>query len=490
MLSSMPQGLHNILICGKGLALELTLAALSRKLPESVRITSIELTECHIIDSFYGHVTSPDTVSFNRTLGIEESEFLLGTNSSFSYGTQYTNWAKKNWVQCHHLPFPVWENVPFLHYLTRSKDTLEPYLVNAECGKSQAFAHPPPDKNVPLSRAEYAYQISPDILAAFYASLPSNKNLKRIKGEFRSINFTGDHIQSLTLQDGQTFEADLFIDASGQSGVIMNALNNRFESSYSLHGLEAIEPRKTALNSLRQLHGTDQGWQSHTTLRDTQITLCVSETKIDSTPISTQSSHKAFEAKIGHRIKGWESNCVAIGHIGYVIDPLTPAPIMLLQRDVLRLLSLIPVSQNMKVEAREFNRLRQDDLDHVECFHRAFFETTKVPETPYWNNVRKKSLPTKLKRKIDQFESRGFLTNYDLDPFNEQDWAIQHFGIGRRAQRYDIFIDKLSDGVVQQNLAHMRQTIKNMAVKVPPQERYLSKFIQYLEKKNYAAQHG
>lgn len=488
----MTKGVNSLIICGQGLAFEMAIAALLYKLPSSINITALEVSNCEIIDPFYGHVTSPDSIPFNRTLGIEEPEFLLKTDASFSYGTQYKNWAGKEWVQCHHLPFPVWENVPFIHYLTRSQQTLEPYLVTAECGKAKAFAHPPADKKVPLSRAEYGYQIEPNSLAKFFAARTQSKNVERLKGELKSVNTQDGRITSLTLEDGRQLKSDVFIDATGQSGALMQALENPFQSHTKICGIQQTTTLNTPLQSLRYVEGQDYGWQSQSTIRGQKVTLKVyhPETKnLNSDLTDNVSVEETFEANIGRRADGWSGNCVALGHASHIIDPLTPAPMMLLERDILRLLSLIPVSSDMTIEAREFNRLRQDDLDHADMFHRSFFETIDSPHTPYWQAEKFLDIPPKLKRKIDQFESRGFLTNYDLDPFNEQDWAIQHFGMGRKPRRYDVFIERLSQNTIDQNLDHMRQSIQAMALKVPPQDRYLTKFIQYLEKKNYAAQY-
>ena len=68
-------------------------------------------------------------------------------------------------------------------------------------------------------------------------------------------------------------------------------------------------------------------------------------------------------------------NCVAIGHAAEVQEPVTHAPMLLLQREIERLLTLVPCSGDMSVERREFNRQSADDFTHAEIFNRALFET-------------------------------------------------------------------------------------------------------------------
>jgi len=237
---------------------------------------------------------------------------------------------------------------------------------------------------------------------------------------------------------------------------------------------------------LRELHGKEYGWQSTTHLQATKSLLTVFHPDDKQLSKSDQYGDLLSEFKIdlGHRDNSWTSNCVAVGHSSSVVEPLTPAPLMLLQLDIQRLMGLTPVSIDMSVEEKEFNRLARLDFDHSQLFTSAFFETADNPDTNYWRAARALKPSDKLARKISQFESRGFLTAFDFEPFNEQDWTILHFGMNRSIDRIDPFLDNIADAPIRERLDQLELAIKQIVGKMPPHQRYLDKFLNYLERKH------
>jgi tryptophan halogenase len=156
---------------------------------------------------------------------------------------------------------------------------------------------------------------------------------------------------------------------------------------------------------------------------------------------------------------------------------------LLLQRDIERLLSLIPVSRDMSVERREYNRQSDEDYVHAEIFNRALFETRPVAETAYWRAACAEAMHEKLAQKIAQFESRGLLVAFDLEPFNPEDWTILHYGMGRRPARYDRIADRTSESEMRQFLTNMRLDIENLMKTMPRHSDYVASLIRYLTQK-------
>lgn len=157
---------------------------------------------------------------------------------------------------------------------------------------------------------------------------------------------------------------------------------------------------------------------------------------------------------------------------------------MILQRDIDRLLRLIPITDDMDLEAREFNRGFEDDYRHAMLFNQALFALPDLPNTPYWAAARNAEKDEKLTRKLAQFESRGLFVSYDLEPFNEQDWAILHFGMGRRPTRPDLFSALADTAEIDRKLQDLGDSIDFLIEKMPPHDRYVNKFIDYLERKH------
>ena len=90
-------------------------------------------------------------------------------------------------------------------------------------------------------------------------------------------------------------------------------------------------------------------------------------------------------------------------------------------------------------------------------------------------------LGERLARKLEQFESRGLCVQYDFEPFNTEDWAILHYGLGRQPRRHDLRIKALPGAAAY--LRDLNQAITGLVSRMPPHDQYLTRFGAYLEKK-------
>jgi len=479
--------LKTIVLCGHGLAFETTLAALSETLANEINIVALELEDTNNKDIFYGSVTSPRAYNFHLSIRLSEPDLICKTDTSFAYGTHYQNWANRlDWIQSYTLPFPIWQGTPFHHYLLKEKRRLQPFLVGAICGSKGRFAHPPSDPKIPLSRAEYGYQFRPDSISALLKKQTRPQNITRKTGKIKQVHNDSGEITSVELSTGEQLIGQLYIDTSGHRGKLIEALGNTFRKDRHVYAAESLHTGPFTSSSLRKVSGEGYGWKSITTLRDGYSCLTVSHPSQETKMMSAHenaTTHKSFTIDTGSRPLGWAGNCVTIGHSSYVMEPLTPAPLMLLHADIDRLLGLIPHNTNMQIERKEFNRLLHDDTEHCEMFQRAFYVVDNPPKTPYWRDITSQPLSEKLERKITQFTSRGYLTKFDLEPFNEEDWTTLHFGMQRNCDRYSDYGDSLPDTVLFQNLDRLEKSIQSLSQNVPQHDRYVGNFRRYLEKK-------
>jgi tryptophan halogenase len=166
----------------------------------------------------------------------------------------------------------------------------------------------------------------------------------------------------------------------------------------------------------------------------------------------------------------------------------------LLSSDLSRLLELIPVDTNMALERQEYNRRFINDVIHAELFNKAFYDfrisindddesmaTISQLLTPFWQYGMNKS--PLLDRKIIQFLHRGKLVSYDLEPFNQEDWTILHSGIGRLPNKYDRLAEIIDSKKMIAKLDKMKDGLAHFVSKMPPQQLYITKLLQYLKDK-------
>ncbi len=476
----------HIAVCGGGLAAYMTAAALSRHLPPGCRLTLIVTDENPAADIFYGSVTTPSAYNFNLSIGLSEPALLRGSTTAFSWGTHYQAWGSEgsDWVQGFQLPLPVLHGVQFHQYLVRQgKEALEPYLVSSTAARRGAFAHPPETAGHPLARAEYGYQFAPAAYSDLLSSVLDRSRLSIIKASLTAVDCVAESVRQVRLSDGQSISADLFVDCTGAEGVLISRLEAGITGDRRLGAVMTESPAETLGSAVRSLTGRSFGWQAVTPLQGAcaKLTMYAVEDEDAAVAAHGDAPDTSAHAVFGCRSAAWAGNCVAIGQAAALLDPLTPAPMMLLQRDVERLLSLIPMSGDMAIERREFNRQFDNDYTHAELFSSALMAPASTDAGAYWRDVPRPD--EKLDRKIAQFLSRGVLVSYDLEPFTPEDWLILHYGMGRRPERHDRLADAPPDDQVRAYLSDLRSRIEAAARSLPDHHSYMVNLKRYLAQK-------
>jgi len=478
---------RHIVICGSGLAAWMTAATVSKNLPAAIQITVLETTNSDSTDIFYGSVTNPSAYKFFLNLGLSEADLLLRTQSSFSYGTSYKNWGltDASWVQSFQAPFPIWDGAPFAHHITDATPPLEQFLMSAQAAIKGKFAHPLADKNSPLSSTEYGYHYTARDLTNLLKVIAGKHGVHSHSQDIVSIENSDGKITGLKLKDGETLSADLYVDASGPDASLISALEDtNIQTTRSLSALYS-EQRSVELGPpLRQVVGHDFGWQSLTPLQEVNAVMTVYAPQSEEVARKVHPQGEAVQCNmaLGRRKKAWSGNCVAIGHAAAIVEPTSPAPLMLLQMDIDRLVGLIPVTEACDIEAQIFNEGFQTDVENIELFNNALFQLEGLAETEYWSAAKSNSSSARLNRKLEQFAHRGLLVSYDLEPFNDEDWTILHHGIGRTPRRRDA-VAKLSNvDKIDRDLKNKAKAIQTIVAKMPPHHIYLAKFLNYLER--------
>ena len=463
-----------ILVCGDGLAAHMVLATLGQQLPASIALLWAQGGDQQGSDLFYGTVTGPSAYGFNLMAGVDERQLTLGSRTAFSWGTRYAGWgAGRSWMQSFALPFPVVDGVQLHHYAASAgADGIDPFVAGLQAARRGVFVHPPRAGAAgaphPLSRAEYGYQFEAGDYARLFV-VPGR--VERIGGAIASVEVVDGGITGVAMEDGQVVTADLYVDVSGPEARLLGALSDDLPGGRRI----AIAARDVAADDqapLRTVRATPQGWESDTPLKGhTRRTVVGAPGDVDGPQVT-----------LGRRSRAWVGNCVGVGQAAGVAEPLTPAPMLLLERDIERLLALVPVAGGAAVEAAEYNRRFAEDFDHAALFQRAFFAADGLPDGRYWQDARSEAVPERLARKLTMFERRGVLVAYDLEPFHPEDWLILHLGMGRRPARYDPLADRADQRQVAQFLATMAREIEQGVATLPPAKVYRTQLEQYLRK--------
>nr|WP_242698853.1 tryptophan 7-halogenase [Alteromonas sp. 5E99-2] len=415
----------------------------------------------------YGSITSPEAYKFNINVNCTEPDLLLKTGTSFSFGTGFVEWGqqKHQWMQCFHLPFHAEAGVYFHHFMTRHNANLSDYLISAQAAKLGRFAHPPSDNpNSALSRAEYGYHFDPLEWSELFYGYATRQDVNIIESAVTSVQVVDGNIASILLNNETKITADLFIDCSGSKSYLLSELNGK---RYVQRQVQATSTRQAVAQtgpSYRQVRGRADGWESITPLQNCNLHFSQKALNGD--------VHKGYRPySLGHNEKAWIGNCVGIGHSAYMLEPVTHGPYTLLMKDIERLLELVPLGRVLEVESKEYNRRYLNDIEHGLLFHKALYHDQY--DVGY-------SVCEKLARKLTQFNHRGIVASFDLEPFNAQDWTILHAGVARTPNNYDQLADQVSEKDMAAKLTTMKKGIVHLAKQMPPHHLYITKLKQHL----------
>ncbi len=443
--------IERIVICGGGLAAHMTAAALARQLPPTMQITWVNGRDSRDADLFFGGVAPPSAYAFNLSAACPGAAPDGGHRYHLFLGHAVRGLGRAiavpgcNVFTCR---CPSWA-VSFSITISGGKamSELEPFLLPAIAARQGVFAHPVAQGPRLLARSEYGYQFNPYSYKSPFEAAARALRVKVVTADVANIECREGAISSLHLSDGQALEADLFVDCTGPDARLLSRLGVEVTPGRRLRAALSHRTVERIGAPCRTLTAREFGWQCDTPLQRSVARLTVYSPEQESEALAAhgEPAQHAGEITLGRRSVAWTGNCVAIGHAAEILEPLTQAPMLMLQRGIERLLTLIPCSRDMSVECREFNRQSGEDYTHAEIFNRALFEMPLKANSPYWRAAREEPPHEKLAQKIAQFESRGVLVAFDLEPFHNEDWTILHHGMGRRPARYDRMADRIPE---------------------------------------------
>jgi tryptophan halogenase len=485
-----------ILIVGGGTAGWMAASALSRMFGHCC---DIKLVESEAIGTVgVGEATIPPIRNFNNVLGVSEADLLEKTKATYKLGIEFKDWGQIGDSYFH--PFGVHGaslGARYLHHFwlklrsNGDQTPLEEYSICAMAAKmgkcGSASANP---KSV-LAAFGSAYHFDAALYAKFLRSYAEMRRVQRVEGKVIDVQLRPEDgfIKSVQLDNGETLEADLFIDCSGFRGLLIEgALETGYEDwSHWLPCDRAVAvPCEKVAPALPYTRSTARsaGWQwriplQHRTgnglvycsehMNDEQaVELLLSE--LDGSPMADPN---LLRFKTGVRKKAWVKNCVALGLASGFMEPLESTSIHLIQSGITRLLDFFPGKDFDQANIDEYNRVSRIEYEEIRDFLILHYCATERTDSEFWNYCRTMDIPETLKHRINLFAGYGRMPPRALDLFTNTSWIAVFMGQGIIPQKYDPLVDAHETSATQQRMEQARMQILQMASNLPSHEHYI-----------------
>ena len=470
---------------------------------DRLRVILVEASDIPTVG--VGEGTWPTMKNTIRRIGIKESDLFSQCHAAFKQGGKFVDWVHGNGDFYYH---------PFTVPLGYGRLDLAPYVSSIEDFAVQAnFQHHVCEAGLAprgLNEAEYsgqcnyAYHLDAGAFAELLKTFCKDKlSVEHIIGTVQSASKNIDgNIDFITLDDERQVKADLFVDCTGFSSLLLgkemevpfiSAEKYLFnDSALALHMPYADDEDPIASHTIATGQNAGWIWDIGLTHRrgvgHVYASEFLSDDEADANlhhylgPRADDLTARKISFKSGHRAQFWKGNCVAVGMSAGFVEPLEATAIMLVEISARYIAENLPPDQNtMRITAKRFNQQMDYRWGRIIDFLKLHYLLTKRPE-PYWQaHTEDASIPDSLKEDLQIWGHRGPInTDFDsaIELFPAASYQYVMYGMGFKpnfdSQAYLYQEQKQAERIMQQNEKITEQMLQTL----PPHREYIQQWLR------------
>jgi hypothetical protein len=405
---------NSILIVGGGTAGWMAANSFLQTWPD-VKVTLIESADIGIIG--VGEGATPYLKQYFRQLNISEQEWMPACDATYKVGINFENWSGVADVNRYFHPFfSVLDKSPaelfFYNCGLRRRGYDAPahpddYFVAAELARQGLN---PKSASSQALDIDYAYHFDSVKLGQFLRDKAKQKGLVHIVDHVTDVQLNeSGAINSVIAQQHGFLHADLFVDCTGFSGLLINKALKRTYLSYAdnLFNNAAVaiqtpySPGDKFIPQTRSV-ALKNGWMWNIPLKSRQgngyvfcdgyISANQAETELRQTLNIDDNADiqvRHLKMRVGRLDEHWHRNCLAVGLSQGFIEPLEATALMLTQMTVESFISRFDNKDSDDESApNEFNKELNQVFDGIRDYIVAHYQLTQRQDTDYWQDNR------------------------------------------------------------------------------------------------------
>jgi len=418
-----PAPVRSIVIVGGGSAGWMTALILARSLIDrGVEITVLESPTVGIIG--VGEGSTPWLRGFFDSLGIEESEWMPACHATYKCGIAFDGWSTKSGFERYFHPF-----ASMLDNLTMTQ-----FVHNVEARVNGADVHAHPDRFFIAARlaagkrAPKAHESFPfDIWHGYHFDAVLLGQFLHEKALERGVRYKSCHvtnaalnehgaIASVATQEGETIAADLFVDCTGFSGLLIDkALKTPFISfSSNLFNDAAVAmpspigeqiPSETVSTALKfgwawkipltSRYGNGYVYSSQFCSPDQAETELRQRLGLMDADVPA----RHLKMKLGRVTQHWNKNCLAVGLSQGFIEPLEATALLFIQQTAATFVEFLEAGDLGEDAHARFNQQVNEHFEGTRDYIVTHYKTNTRRDTEYWRaNASNLNLSDDLKK--------------------------------------------------------------------------------------------
>jgi tryptophan 7-halogenase len=511
-----PRPVRKILIVGGGTAGWLTAGVLASRYPrrgeDGMAITLIESRQQPPIG--VGEGTWPTMRATLKQIGVTETDFLRECDASFKQGSQFVGWVDGTYSDAYYHPFtlpagyeernlaPYWLEDPRGHSFAENM-----------CFQTHACSHGLAPKLISTPEyaglANYAYHLDAGKFGPFLRKHCIEKlGVDHLYDEIVRVESKDDgDIAHVVTKSGETLAADLFIDCSGFSALLIGKhfgvpfLPKKdvlfIDKAWAVQIPYRVED--APIGSVTRATAQSAGWVwdiGLTTRRGVGYVFSSGHMSEDGAlgelksyldaagDLSADLSFRKIDINSGYRQEFWTRNCVAVGLSAGFLEPLEASAIVMIELSAKSIANLLPGCRaGMREAARLFNDTYRYRWERIVDFLKLHYALSRRTDSPFWTDNRsRESIPDTLSASLEFWRSHcpwheDF--SHREEVFSAASYQYILYGMGFPTQPAPWLLNDRDRIIAREKMSETAKHAKALASSLPGNRELLSKVRRY-----------